>query len=140
MTEKLKVPENFEAIMDFLKARYNKWSRANDYDEKTNPVVGKLWWSKPDNVLWLYSTDNDEEGYEGNQTQFGVDTLGVVHWAYYSHCSCNSYSDYDGETKAYSPKTHTRKDYELENIPEDIKPILVKRLREVLKDFRKTLK
>jgi hypothetical protein len=135
----METPKNFEKIFGLLKARYN--GKEYSYDKKMNPVVGRLWWTKPESVLWLYSTDNDEEGYEGSQTQLGVNMTGQVVWGYYSHCSCNYYGECDGEHKVYDVSPEQKKHmYELTNVPDEIEVILKEKLKNVLKDFRELIR
>jgi hypothetical protein len=84
---------------DIIKGKYNGKSLAgHDYDTEDfiypeyllNPVVGKLAWNEPANVLWL-DAEIDERQYEGNAEQWGVNKQGRMVWAFFSHCSCYSY-------------------------------------------------
>lgn len=88
---------------DKIKKIYNEFSLASDSSEaKENPVVGKLAWSNPDTVLWLEADLTNEQGdYEGSAEQYGIDKNGNLVWEYYSHCSCNWYSDYEGTFKQF---------------------------------------
>jgi len=104
----------------------------NGENEQPNTVVGKLYWTNPSNVLWLWSTDN-QEGYEGSQTQIGINKKGKFVWGYFSHCSCFGYEDYTGETNSFPPKDF--KSYEFESIDKDINVILDHRLNLVAKVF-----
>lgn len=117
------------------KARFNR--QYNTWDEIRNEIVGRLYWVKPENVLWLYATSNDE-GYEGHQTQFGIDINGVVWWAYFSHCSCYNYEEYDGTVKEFAPEDF--KCYELTEVAPDILLILAERIKKLNKVSKRGVK
>ncbi len=103
-------------------------------DSKENLIIGNLWWTIPDDILWLYATQNDE-GYDGSQTQFGVRKDGTIVWAYFSHCSCYGYEDYKGEVNELSDKNeiHTQKTYELKEVDSGVLAIMKQRLTEISK-------
>lgn len=81
-----------------LKALYNKNSRQNVYRGAKNPIIGELAWHTPDDVLWLQADIRDED-YESSAEQWGVDKNGYLVWAYFSHCSCHGYEEYDNSYK-----------------------------------------
>lgn len=115
-------------------------SYKNKFNNQENDIVGKLFWVVPEEVLWLYSTNN-EEGYDGNQTQIGIKQDGTIVWAYFSHCSCFGYEDFNGEYKELTDENliHTRKTYEMENVDTEALKIIKKRLKEISKRGLKDL-
>ncbi len=113
------------------KARFN--AQENSWDEIKNPIVGKLFWTKPKEILWLFATDN-QEAYKGHQTQFGIDITGKIFWAYYSHCSCNDYSDYEGKVNQF--KEEDWKLWELDDVSKDVFAIMAERIRKLNKSKR----
>jgi len=130
---KIKIPKK---ITDYWESYKNKFNKVGDtYDDKLNPQpINKLWWIVPEEVLWLYTTNNGE-GYEGSQTQFGIKKDGTIVWGFFSHCSCYGYEDYRGEITELTDENeiHTRKTYELENVDENVLYVLKQRLKEISK-------
>ncbi|MDD3906487.1 MAG: hypothetical protein PHS46_08225 [Candidatus Omnitrophica bacterium] len=127
-------------IRKLPKLRLNFYEAKAIYNNNTDcelPVVGRLYWVKPEKVLWLYSTSN-EESYEGHQTQFGIDINGVVWWGYFSHCSCYSYDEYDGSVKEFVPEDF--KCYELTEVAPDILLILAERIKKLNKVSKRGVK
>lgn len=113
--EKLKyLQENFESI----KNKYNNGPSENGYPEADTPF-GHIWFYKPDNVLWLYYTENTED-YEGSQTQIGIKSDGTIVWGYFSHCSCYGYEDYNGEVQEFVGNPDSFKMYEMEGVESDV--------------------
>ena len=114
------------------KAKFNKSPDYRNYTDISgnNPIIGTLFWTNPPNVLWLYATDNEED-YEGHQTQFGIDEQGNIYWAYYSHCSCNGYSDKDDTTNLF--KEEDWKCYELTDVSKEVFTIMADRIRKLNK-------
>ncbi len=105
-----------------------KWKYNHFEDKYTRPNgLFKLWWDVPKDVLWLYATSN-EENYEGSQTQIGIQKNGTRVWGFFSHCSCNSYEEYDGKFEEF---IDTQKNYELEKIDIDILNILKDRIQKI---------
>ena len=124
-----KISENFEAYVNKFN-RINPNSYSSDCE---NEFVGKLEWTNPNDVLWLYCTEN-EEGYEGNQTQIGVQKDGTIVWSYYSHCSCYGYENFDGEFKPYEETDdHTQKNFKMEGVEPNILKIIKERLKRISK-------
>ena len=130
---KIKIPKK---ITDYWESYKNKFNKVGDtYDDKLNPQpINKLWWIVPEEVLWLYTTNNGE-GYEGSQTQFGIKKDGTIVWGFFSHCSCYGYEDYRGEITELTDENeiHTRKTYELENVDENVLYVLKQGLKEISK-------
>jgi hypothetical protein len=85
-------------------------------------------WNNP-NLLWLFATQ-DEEDYEGSQTQIGLARDGKLKWEFQSHCSCNDYED-SSELGVDFPPT-TMKSYELRTIPIDWEAEIEKNLKIIL--------
>lgn len=130
---KIKIPKKITDYWGSYKHKFNPTPK-NSYDEIICPIIGKLWWVVPQEVLWLYTTNN-EEGYDGNQTQFGIKKDGTIVWGYFSHCSCYGYEDYRGEFTELTDDNiiHTKKTYELENVDFGVLEIMKKRLKEISK-------
>lgn len=99
---------------DEIKSKTIPKGEQSSYSSEFDGVLGHIWWDNP-NILWLLITEN-EEGYEGSQTQIGLTKDGRIMWEYQSHCSCNGYenSHEHGEELDWSKKT-----YELNSIPQD---------------------
>ncbi len=129
---KIKITKKITDYWSSIIGKYNKYG--DHWDAKENPIIGKLWWNVPADILWLYSTQN-EEGYEGSQTQFGVRKDGTIVWGYFSHCSCYGYEDYKGEVSELNDENeiHTRKTYELEDVDTGVLLIMKQRLKEISK-------
>lgn len=120
---KLKYKFDFLHAKEKFNKRNGEFGSCDDF-----PIVGHLWWTKPQTVLWIFATNNEED-YEGSQTQFGITEDGTVVWGFYSHCSCNYYSDYEGEFKELEEKDY--KQYELEKVPAEFLKIIKERLAEI---------
>ena len=86
-------------------------------------VKHDLYWDNP-SILFIAKTDNEED-YEGSQTQIGIAQNGSVRWEYQSHCSCNSYEDSAGLQTELNLES-TLKSFELREIPEDWKNSVIK--------------
>ena len=124
-------------ISEYFSSYKSKFNRKNKYDwasEVDEPVIGQIWWTVPDEVLWLYATNNSE-GYEGSQTQIGIKKDGTLVWGYFSHCSCYNYSSYKGEVKELTEDNliHTQKYYELEKIDIGAMDLIKKRIKQINK-------
>lgn len=130
---KLKIPEKITDYWGSYKHKFNPTPK-NYYDENIFPIIGKLWWVIPEEVLWLYATYN-EEGYDGSQTQFGIKKDGTIVWGFFSHCSCYGYEDYKGEFTELAEENmiHTKKTYELENVDFEVLEIIKKRIKDISK-------
>ena len=124
---KLKLSKKFVSHFEKYKIEYNQFGK-DVYDMEKRPIVGKLTWNNPVDILWLYSTKNSE-GYEGSQTQIGIKKDGTVVWGYFSHCSCYGYESYTGDYKEFEDKEDTFKAYEMENVDKDILNILKTRIQ-----------
>jgi hypothetical protein len=130
---KIEIPKIVYKHFEKVKSEFNPVS-GNNYDSEVDaPVMGHLWWTKPQGVLWLYATDG-EEGYDGSQSQFGVKKNGIVVWAFFSHCSCFGYNDYDGEISAFNART-TLKSYECDEVDTDFINIMKNRLELIAKIY-----
>ena len=138
---KIKLPKKIVECFDAYKAKYNDETYDGMAYKNINSIVGKLWWVEPKEVLWLYATNNDEEGYEGSQTQIGIKKDGALVWAFYSHCSCNWYSDYTGKIKQgdkivddyHELAEDSYKEYLLEKVDKNVVNLIEKRLTEMAK-------
>lgn len=86
-------------------------------DPTTDSPIGELHWDNP-NLVWVFFTNN-LEGYEGSQTQIGLNADGKLMWEYQSHCSCNGYELSHGHGKDFLEEASKPKSYELEGIPLD---------------------
>jgi hypothetical protein len=51
----LKIPKNFENAFPLMKTLYNP-APLRSWEANMVPVIGKLWWVKPQEILWLYAT------------------------------------------------------------------------------------
>ena len=127
---KLAITKKLQDRWEVAKAQFNK--DIPSYETFENPIVGKLWWQRPSDVLWLWST-NREEDYGGSQTQIGVKKDGTVMWGFHSHCSCNGY--YDDECpstlKDFVNQEETFKQYEFNEVTDEVVPIITKRLAQI---------
>lgn len=130
---KIKIPKKITNYWSSYKEKFNTYGY-NWQDKINSTPIGKLWWIVPKDVLWLYSTQN-EECYEGSQTQFGVKKDGTIVWGYFSHCSCYGYEDYEGEVNELNDENeiHTRKTYELNNVDSGVLLVMKQRLKEISK-------
>ena len=130
---KIDIPKEIQDYFSSYKNKYNHKNK-NSWEDSISLIVGKLWWTVPDEVLWLYSTNN-EEGYEGSQTQFGIKKDGTVVWGYFSHCSCYGYEDYKGEITELNDENeiHTRKTYELKEVDQNLLIIIENKLKQISK-------
>lgn len=131
---KLKIPKKIQDYFSSFKHKFNTKSVSEYSSEVDVSIIGHLYWTIPENVLWLYATNN-EEGYDGSQTQFGIKQDGTIVWGYFSHCSCYGYEDYNGEISYLKDENdiHTRKTYELENVDDRVVEIMKERLKEINK-------
>lgn len=120
---RLKLPKKLTECFSSYKYKFNLSGLS---------ALGKMWWQKPDDVIWLYSTDN-EEGYEGSQTQFGILKDGTVVWGFFSHCSCFGYEAYDGKHKEFNGTDEDYKQYELEKVPKDVLDILKQKIKDMIR-------
>jgi hypothetical protein len=129
----IKIPKSIQEYFSSYKNKFNKNEKDSNYDYTQN-VIGKLFWICPDNVLWLYSTDNKED-YEGHQTQIGITREGKVVWGFFSHCSCYGYEDYKREFEELKEENdiHTEKVYELKDVDKDILKIINYRIKQIVK-------
>ena len=129
----LKIPKK---IVEYWSSYKHKFNPKGKYEwNPTSEILGNvLHWTLPEEVLWLYATNNSE-GYDGSQTQIGVTKEGKVVWGYFSHCSCYGYEDYKGEFKELNEDNliHTEKYYEMENIEKEVLVILKDRLKQISK-------
>lgn len=106
-----KVVRNWQSIRDqFVEKRKNSWD-----DHKS--IIGTLWWDNP-NLVWILVTDA-EEGYEGSQSQVGVDKEGNLRWEFQSHCSCNSYRDSSDLPEQFTENTLKSFDFTFTKPPLD---------------------
>lgn len=103
----------------------------NSWDDIKTPI-GNLYWLNP-NILFLVTTNN-EEGYDGRQTQIGLSKDGRIMWEYQSHCSCNGYelSHEHGEELEVTKKT-----YELESVPLDWENQIRENINKLLQEYGK---
>jgi hypothetical protein len=79
---KLKLSKKFINNFEKIKLMYNGDISKSYYDWASIDLPIELTWGIPQEVIWLYSTSN-EEGYEGSQTQIGIDKEGKVMWGYF---------------------------------------------------------
>jgi len=129
---KIDISNELKSFWSSYKHKYN--SEVNVYSLEQNlPIVGRLYWIIPDDVIWLYATNNEED-YEGSQTQIGIKKDGTIVWGYFSHCSCYGYEDYKGEIEELTEENliHTQKTYELENVDNNILNIIKSRIEEMI--------
>lgn len=131
---KLEVNNQMRKEWDNLKSRFNDFPQNKDNYNIKSELKWKFWWTNPQEVLWLWATDNEED-YEGSQTQFGVTKDGTVVWAFFSHNSCFYYDEYEGNSKKFDK--HDFKSYELEEVPKNILIKLKKRI-ELVKNILKS--
>ncbi len=131
---KIKITKKMSEHWSSFIGKYNKPTGTTYGVGITAPIIGDLWWTVPEDVFWLYSTQNDE-GYEGSQTQFGVKQDGTIVWGFFSHCSCYGYEDYDGEVNNLTDENevHTRKTYKLNDVDNGVLLIMKQRLKEISK-------
>lgn len=85
---------------DWYKAKHNQSKGFDGYGKTDYDSEEIPWWQGPKDVVWV-AWSNNEEDYEGSQTQIGVREDGTLVWEYQSHCSCNSYGD--SETRSARP-------------------------------------
>lgn len=127
-TQKLikKAVKNWEALRkDFSKPT------SSSYVADTESKIGILHWDNP-NLLWVLITNNDE-GYEGSQTQIGLAKDGRLMWEYQSHCSCNGYEHSSGEpNNDFCKDLEGKKSYELNGIPLDWETKIQENLKKIL--------
>lgn len=90
---------------------------------KAGKIIG-VWWDNP-NLIWIYSTENEEEQYEGEQSQMGVAKDGSLRWEFQSHCSCNYY-----ENTTELPEQFTKETLKSFSISETIPPAWEKEICE----------
>jgi len=125
-TQKLvnKVVKNWETLKSKEKLK------KEDYGSEFTSVIGELYWDNP-NCLWVLATQN-EEGYDGSQTQIGLTKEGKIVWEYQSHCSCDGYYD----SHEHLPELDlSKKNYELDKIPLDWENKIQENIKKILKDF-----
>ena len=130
---KIKITKKIVDSWSSYKNKYNKPGKLS-YNADSEILGHKLFWTCPDDVLWLYCTGN-QESYEGNQTQFGVKIDGTIVWGYFSHCSCYGYEDCRGDYKKLDEENeiHSEKHYEMEGVDTGVLEIIKSRLKEVSK-------
>lgn len=110
-----KLIDTVVANWDEIKNKYQAFDVIGaGYDKKQDTVIGELYWNNP-NLIFVLVTSN-EEGYDGSQTQIGIDKGGKLRWEYQSHCSCNGYEDSHEHGTDFKPEVKT---YELESVPLD---------------------
>ena len=113
------------ARFDALKARETK---SVTYGSSFTSPIDSFHWNNP-NLIWLLTTNN-EEGWEGSQTQIGMTRDARLVWEYQSHCSCDSYEDSTVIGNEFPPTT--TKSFELNAIPLDWEAQIVKNLTNLL--------
>lgn len=101
------------------------------YGTDTQSRIGILHWDNP-NLLWVLITNN-EEGYEGSQTQLGLTKDGQLVWEYQSHCSCDGYEHSSNvPNNDFCKDIAGKKSYELEGIPLDWEEKMQENLKKIL--------
>lgn len=127
---KIKVSKEIMDYWDCYKSKFNPKGRCTE----SNILGHVLHWTIPKEVLWLYATNNEED-YEGSQTQIGIKKDGTVVWGFFSHCSCYGYEEYEGEFEELKEDNliHTEKYYEMKNVDKEILKILKERLKQISK-------
>lgn len=129
---KIDIPKEIIECWGSYKHKFNP-PKKNSWDADLRILGSVLYWTIPEEVIWLYSTNNSEDGYDGSQTQIGVTKEGKVVWGFFSHCSCYDYESYEGEFKELSEDNlvHTEKYYHMENVNTDVLIILKDRLKQI---------
>lgn len=131
---KISLPKNIQTHFKAYKNKYNETSDTigNSCEDK---ILGHLWWTIPEEVLWLYATQDGEDSYDGSETQVGVKKDGTVVWGYFSHCSCYGYEGYAGDYKELSEENlvHTQKIYELTKVDSEVLSLIKERLKLISK-------
>lgn len=102
-----------KAVKNWNKIQEKCFPIRDEYADMSTPIGDLHWQNK--NLLWVFLTDN-EEGYEGSQTQLGLNREGKIMWEYQSHCSCNGYETSHEHGAEFGA---TKKTYQLEEIPID---------------------
>lgn len=130
---KVEIPSEIVEYFSSYKNKFNPSSKHTYHSGSNVAPIGELHWTVPLEVLWLYATDNEED-YEGSQTQFGVKKDGTVVWGYFSHCSCYGYEDYKGEVTELNDENeiHTRKTYELNEVDSNVLSIMKSNLAKMV--------
>lgn len=92
-----------KVVRKFDKIRAGFVTKKEEYGSESDSLIGHIWWDNHE-LVWIFATDK-EEGYEGSQSQVGVDCDGKLRWEYQSHCSCNSYEDTNGLPAQFTQDT-----------------------------------
>lgn len=115
------VKENWEALRSLQASKKEEYGDC----QLADTPFGQSHWDNKD-LVWVYLTSNEEdneEDYEGSQTQLGVTRDGRVLYEFQSHCSCNGYENSHGDAACPMPDD-TTKTYELNEVPKEWKVIV----------------
>jgi hypothetical protein len=135
------IPKKIIECWSSYKNKFNKKSK-NTWESSSDILVNNLYWVVPEEVIWLYATNNEEDYDDCSQTQIGVTKEGKIVWGFFSHCSCYGYEDYKGDFEELKEDNliHTEKYYEMENVDKNVLKLLKDRLNEISKIGLKDIK
>ena len=118
-----------KVVKKFDELKRTQVLKKEEYGSSFISVIGEFHWNNPD-LLFVFTTNNEED-YEGSQTQVGISRDGKLYWEYQSHCSCDDYEDSKGLEKEFPPKDE-KHSYELEGIPLDWEERIQKNIKLLL--------
>lgn len=118
-----------EVVKNWDSIKTKQVIKKEDYGSGFESPIGNIYWDNPKLIFVLVT--NNQEDYEGSQTQIGITKERKLRWEYQSHCSCNGYEDSSDAGAEFPPLE--KKSYELDGVPLDWEEKIAENIKKILK-------